>query len=542
MKQLLLLSAALMISSSAMANDIRLSSLQPHSELQPTILAQRVCAKAPVARSAESGAIIETPAGKLNDNMTMSEFALYPLGFEIYMRMVSGKVSAIVEGEDGCLYVKNPVGVYQTDSWLKLEHREGNTYVAKLPQPATAPWDYEGETVWMNYDRLDFDEDEEYYYPSFSESELTFNYEDGVLTSVGEIGEDEDMPVMLGLTYNIYGPEDPDEAWAWFGVNNITVSPMDVAPVELPEGLAGQNKLMASTSGESRVWVAVSGDDIYLRPGESFGYAKGKIADGKAVFESGQYLGVSGDSHCYFWGGVSQFIEDEDYYDGGYTIYRPEDDLTFSYMTDDAVLSSEGTLIINEGDLSYHAKNIYDKPVITDYESVEAAPENPVIVRYEPYDDFEEYGVFVFELPTVATNGVTISKVDMYYNIFVDGSDKPYVFMPDMYELISSPITNIPYDFTDGGYDFSVKGTLHTIVLYDEFDVVGVQSVNVAGDKEFKSQIVWTDDSLSGIESLTVDPSDKEELYDLMGRRVTVPNAGIYIRRNSNGTDKVFIK
>lgn len=541
MKAILLLSAALMISSSALANDIR-SAVQPRSERQSNILAQRVCAKAPIARSSESGAIIETPAGQLTDNMTLSEFALYPHGFEIYMRMASGKVSAIVEGEDGCLYVKNPVGVYDTNSWLKLEHSEGTVYVAKLPQPATAPWDFEGETVWMNYDRLDYDEDEGYYYPSFTESELSFNYEDGVLTSIGEIGEDEDMPVMLGLTYNIYGPEDPDEAWAWFGVNNITVSPMDVAPTALPEGVTGEKKLMSSSAGDKHVWVAVSGEDIYLRPGASFGYAVGKLADGKAVFESGQYLGVSGNSHCYFLGGVSEFIEDDDYYEGGYTTYFPADDLTFDYMTDDAVLSSEGAIIINEGDLSFYAKNIYDQPVISDYESVEAAPENPEIVRYEPYDDWEEYGVFVFDLPNVATNGATISKVDMYYNIFADGSDEPYVFTPAMYQLIDSPMTNIPYSFTDGGYDFSVKGTRHTVVLYEDIQVVGVQSVNVAGDKEFKSQIVWSNGATSGVESVTVEPTDKCELYDMMGRRVIEPSNGIYIRRQGNHTDKVFIK
>ncbi|MDE5553731.1 MAG: hypothetical protein K2J10_00935, partial [Muribaculaceae bacterium] len=293
MKKLLLLSAAVMISTSVMANDIR-PVMQSRSELQSDILAQRVCAKAPVTRSTESGAIIETPAGHLTENMTMSEFALYPHGFEIYMRMASGKVSAIVEGEDGCLYVKNPVGVYDTNSWLKLEHSEGTVYVAKLPQPATTPWDYEGETVWMNYDRLEYDDDEGYYYPSFTESELSFNYEDGILTSIGEIGEDEDMPVMLGLTYNIYGPEDPDEAWAWFGVNNITVSPMDVTPTALPDGVTGEKKLMASSAGDTHVWVAVNGEDIYLRPGADFGYAVGKLADGKAVFESGQYLGVAG--------------------------------------------------------------------------------------------------------------------------------------------------------------------------------------------------------------------------------------------------------
>lgn len=538
MKQFLLLLSASLITASASANEIR-QVMQTRSDVQSNILQHRSCA---AALSSESGAIIATPAGQLTDNMTLSEFAVYPRGFEIYQRMVSGKVSAIVEGEDGCLYVKNPIGTYDTDSWLKLEHREGNVYVAKLPQPATESWDYEGETIWMNFDRLEFDEDEGYYYPSFTESELTFSYENGTLTSIGEIGEDVEMPVMLGLTYNLYGPEDADEAWAWFGVNNITVKAMDAVPGALPEGLTGEKKLMASSVGDSHVWVAVNGEDIYLRPGADFGYISGKITDGKAVFESNQYLGVLGNSHCYFLGGESEFIEDDDYYEGGYTTYYPADDLSFDYLTDGSLLKSDGALIINEGNLSFYAKNIYDKPVISDYKSVDAAPENPIIVRYEPYDDFDEYGVFIFDLPNKSTTGETISKVDMYYNIFADGSDEPYVFTPAMYELIGSPMTNIPYGFTDGGYDFSVNGTRHTVVLYEEIEVVGVQSVNVAGENEYKSQIVWSDGALSGIESVTVTPACESEFYDLTGRRVNQPSTGIYIRRQGNITDKVVIK
>ncbi len=542
MKQILLLSAALLISSSAIASDIRTATVQPRLAQPTAVMARQTCTKAPAARSTESGAIIETPAGKLIGNMTMSEFALYPRGFEIYMRMVSGKVSAIVEGEDGCLYVKNPVGVYDTGSWLKLEHKEGTVYVAKLPQAASAPWEYEGEEVWFNYDRLDFDEDEGYYYPSFQESELSFNYENGVLTSIGEIGEDDDIPVMLGLTYNIYGPDDPDEAWAWFGVNNITVRPLEVAPAELPEGVTGETKLMTSSAGQARAWVAVDGSDIYLRPGESYGYAIGKIADGQAVFESSQYLGVSGNSHCYFMGAVSEFIEDDDYYDGGYTVYRPADDLTFDYNVDGVILQSENALVINEGDMSYYAKTICDKPVITDYIVVEGTPVDPEIVRYEPYDDWDEYGVFVFDLPTETTTGETISTVDMYYNIFADGSDEPYVFSPSMYELIDSPVTNVPYDFSDGGFAFTVNGIKHTVVIYEEMGNIGVQSINVANGKEYKSHIVWSNGETTGIESVTVEPAADEELYDLMGRRVTTPRNGIFIRRCGNAIEKIIIK
>lgn len=122
-----------MISLSATADESR-HAIQSRADSQKAIHPQLLKAKATPSRSTGSGALTETPAGKLTDNMTLSEFALYPRGFEIYQRMTSGKVSAIVEGDDGCLYVKNPISVYTTDSWLKLEHREGTTYVARLPR------------------------------------------------------------------------------------------------------------------------------------------------------------------------------------------------------------------------------------------------------------------------------------------------------------------------------------------------------------------------------------------------------------------------
>lgn len=534
--------AAAMISLSATADESR-HAIQSRADSQKAIHPQLLKAKATLSRSTGSGALTETPAGKLTDNMTLSEFALYPRGFEIYQRMTSGKVSAIVEGDDGCLYVKNPISVYTTDSWLKLEHREGTTYVARLPQPATEAWEYEGETVWLNYDRLDLDEDDGYYFPSFTESELSFKYENGVLTSIDELAENEEIPVMLGLTYNIYGPNEADEAWAWFGANNITVKPMDKTPVSLPEGIVGEKKIMNTAEGENLAWVAVSGDNVYLRPGATYGYAVGKLADGKVTFESNQYLGVSENSHCYFYGGTSEFVEDEEYLNGGYTVYRPADNIIFSYNTDGAILKSDAAIIINEGDLTFYGKEVFDKPVIQDYESVEAAPKNPVNLDYSGYDDFDEYGVFKFELPTEAADGTAISKVDLYYNIYVDGSETPYVFSPDMYELIGSQMTDVPYNFSDGDYDFTVKNEQHIIVLYEDFARVGVQSINVSGDKEYRSAIVWNDGKISGIEPVVADPSGKYEFFDLTGRPVNNPTAaGIYIRRQGNHTQKVMIR
>lgn len=505
------------------------------------LLRARTTAKSAPARIPGVDGILETPAGKLIDNMTLSAFALYPRGFEIYQRPVSGKVSAIVEGDDGCLYVKNPIAVYDTDCWLKLDHKEGSTYVAKLPQTATEAWDYEGETIRLNFDRLDYDEDEGYYYPSFGESELTFNYENGVLTSAGELGENEEMPVMLGITYDIYGAEDRDEAWAWYGENGITIAPMTDKSIDLPEGVTASKKIMSTAESDYSVWMAENGNDIYLKFGADFGYARGTLADGKVTFDNNQYLGIVGSSFGYLVGGVAVFIEDEDYDEGGYTVYRPTDNLVFDYKPGDALLKTDGAVIVNEGKASLHALAIYDKAVISDYAVVESAPLDPEIVRYDEYDDFDEYGVFVFNLPASSANGQSISKTDMHYNIFVKGSDSPYLFSADMYELINSDMTDVPYSFTDGGYDFSVNGERHTLVIYEDMGVIGVQSVNSANGKAYKSHIVWSDGS-AAIEDIIADDSAECTIYDLQGRRVSNPTAGIYLRRQGGKVEKVIIR
>ena len=45
-----------------------------------------------------------------------------------------GLVSKVVVGEDGCLYVYNPVSGFDSKSWLKLDPLSAGKYRAKLPQ------------------------------------------------------------------------------------------------------------------------------------------------------------------------------------------------------------------------------------------------------------------------------------------------------------------------------------------------------------------------------------------------------------------------
>ncbi|MDE5785437.1 MAG: hypothetical protein K2H98_02800 [Duncaniella sp.] len=53
----------------------------------------------------------------------------------------------------------------------------------------------------------------------------------------------------------------------------------------------------------------------------------------------------------------------------------------------------------------------------------------------------------------------------------------------------------------------------------------------------------FTIDRLSGINTVTVGEADAEAVYyDLQGRRVSAPSAGLYIRRTAEGAEKVIVK
>lgn len=515
------------------------ASLTVQAESVATAIRARGANPAPARTEA---AILETPAGELRSDLTLSEFALFPAGIGIFQRQVDGAATAIVEGEDGCLYVKNPIAVYKTNSWLKLDHVEGTTYVANLPQPASAPWDYEGEEMRFNYDRLAYDEDEEYYYPSFSTSQISFNYENGVLTSTGDMAEDEEMPVMLGLTYDGVTEDEKDEAWAWYGVNNIVVKACEAtALTELPGSLEAKTCVLSTADDAVPAWVAVDGENIYLRVGEVPGYIAGTIAEGKAVFASRQYVGIADDSHCYFYGATSEFVEDEDYADGGYYHYVAAGSLSFDYLPEGALLKSADAILFNEGNVSLHAVEIYNEPVVKEYTPVAAAPADPVITSFMAYDDFDEYGAIKFELPAISVDGDEISTINMYYNLYLKGSTEPYEFTSANYIDLPASMVNVPYNFSDGGYDFTVRGALHTVVFYVDTPAIGVQSINVCDGTEYRSAIVWSDGE-SGVGNVALDSNAPAEYYDLTGRRVESPAGGIFIRRQGAHTTKVILK
>ena len=85
--------------------------------------------------TASAQIIKDTPKGKLIENLYRSSKSWVKKGWTgTQAGRYEGLVSKIVIGEDGCIYIYNPLSGLDSKSWLKLERQPDGKYRAKLPQ------------------------------------------------------------------------------------------------------------------------------------------------------------------------------------------------------------------------------------------------------------------------------------------------------------------------------------------------------------------------------------------------------------------------
>ena len=75
--------------------------------------------------------IKDTPKGKLIENLYRSTKSWVKKGWTgIQQGRYEGLVSKIVIGDDGCIYIYNPLSGLDSKSWLKLEKQADGKYRA----------------------------------------------------------------------------------------------------------------------------------------------------------------------------------------------------------------------------------------------------------------------------------------------------------------------------------------------------------------------------------------------------------------------------
>ncbi len=526
---LITLVAALLIPSVATAQ---------HMPAKASMKLSQFKAPAQAPARAEEEPIMDVPEGTLYDNMYASSFA-FGLGWgDIYIQDVDGGIGKVVEGTDGNLYIYNPISQgyiwFSILPWIKAEPAGDGKYVVKLPQLYIIDVGDPYYAYCMHYDEdLGMPVVEE-------EGEIEFTWQDGVLTQLGD--------KFIGLC-------DATADWFYMADQHIVYAPQTDEITTLPQDMYVQSYTMTYLSDpsdltktrETVVSIAIDGEDIYmgnLNDNNPDSYIKGRLADGKAIFPTRQYLGPDAyyNGHIYVLTGDAYV--DSETYDSPVFNYNLNDEIVFTVDEDARNIVAEwpAAMITNVGPTTLSILKDYVAPALTAFDEVPAVPANPVFtVEDVTVNTTTGFTVLHFTIPTVDVDGNKLNENKLYYNILLD--DQVYTFDPETYIGFDAAMTDIPYKFQDNvNFDIYISNGRHTVYLYTtEFDRVGIQSFYTAGDEVNRSEIVYVNNPThSGINEFTTGAQVVDtRYYDLTGRELpTAPATGLYLLRAtySDGT------
>ena len=486
----------------------------------------------------EEEPIMDVPEGTLYDNMYASSFA-YGLGWgDIYIQNVDGGIGKVVEGDDGNLYIYNPISQgyiwFSILPWIKAEPAGDGKYVVHLPQLYIIDVGDPYYAYCMHYD-----EDEGMPVVE-EEGDIEFTWENGVLTQLGD--------KFIGLC-------DATADWFYMADQHIVYAPQNDEVTTLPEDMFVQSYTMTYLSDpsdltqtkETVVSVAIDGEDIYmgnLNNNNPDSYIKGHLADGKATFPTRQYLGPDAyyNGHIYVLTGEA-YVDAETYSSPVFN-YNLNDEIVFNVDEDARNIVAEwpAAMVTNVGPNTLSILNDYVAPGLAAFDEVPAVPATPVFTDEDvTVNSSAGWTVLHFTIPTVDVDGNKLNENKLYYNIYLDG--EVFTFDPEDYIGLSSAMTNIPYKFEDNiNFDIYISNGRHTVYLYTtDFEQVGVQSIYTAGDEENRSDIVYNlNPNVTGINEMASGARVVDtRYYDLTGRQLpTAPATGIYLKHvtYSDGT------
>ena len=451
--------------------------------------------------------------------------------FDATHGLILGSVVQMVEGDDGYVYLSHMASEYPVDTWTRFE-REGDTLVMEGVQAIYKEYDdyYDlNFTVYLAPMKVEINENNVGTFVVTDDCRFVLNIgEDGTLTSA-------DPEILLGVCVHTLDEDlEGNDVWIWkgFGDRDITMTKASGVPVSLPEGLGIENWVMFDGFDSVFVQVAIDGDDFYVNGVDRSlpdSWIKGKIADGKVTFSSGQYLGADMEIfyYSYFCGAEFSEVADEEgnvVKEAGYA-----DSAIFSYDPEAGSLTMERGYIINSTPEALFPLYFYDDVWIgMQHRDPESAPDAPYALEYFMSD----WGDSVwFQLPNVDVDGNILMVENLFYEIYVDGELQ--YFDIENTDGIMVNTSRIPYEYDDF-MDFWVAGQDHTVYLYVPVEQsIGIRSVyvNEEGEEVFSEVGYW---ETAGTESVgAIKTVVSERWYDLHGCPVSERHPGVAVKVTS---------
>ncbi len=476
--------------------------------------------------------IFEAPEGELSWlDRTCDGFVTK--AFDATHGKILGSIVQMVDGEDGYVYLSHMASEYPVDTWTRFE-KEGNTLVMEGVQAIYQEYDEyydEDFIVYLAPMKVVINENNIGYFVVTDDARFVLNIgEDGTLTSA-------DPDVLLGvcvhtLDESLVG----NDVWIWkgFGDWKITMTPASGMPVSLPEGLEVTNWVMNDGYMNNFVQVAIDGDDFYVNGVDRSlpdAWVKGKIADGKVTFPSGQYLGADMEIFYYSYFCGAEFFDEVDKDGNTYRACSYADSSVFDYDAEKGLLTLERGYIINSTPKELFPLYFYEDVTIGDqHRNPETAPEAPYGLEYIESD----WGNSVwFMLPNVDEDGNILYTENLYYEIYVNGELQYFDIVDEDWNVENT--SRVPYLYDDWN-DFWVASSDpqdHTVYLYYDGEVTSVEIrsiyVNENGEDIYSKMGYWGEPTSIG-ETAAEKKITSVKWYDLQGRLLNDKSAGVSIR------------
>ena len=509
--------------------------------------------------TASAQIIKDTPKGKLIENLYRSTKSWVKKGWTgVQQGRYEGLVSKIVIGDDGYIYIYNPLSGLDSKSWLKLEKQADGKYRAKLPQ-AILTDDYGGD-----------DEEEE-----SSERTITLN------RMVSSDGGENYEPVGAAMNYVDFtwennklvmkGMGQKKQIWAAAYENSwqsnyggdwaLTIEPLSEQLITPPSTAVKAQYIVSSKSDPSpRIIEAMTdNNDIYIKglfKAEKLANVWVKLTKqgDKAVMSTNQYLGITKKTD------FKKYDSDKSDYHTFAAAFENEkktaDNLEFSIdatgkLTASKTLRTSLGRASNDNITGEDYVESYEGLTLTPYIQKAGKPATPVYFYFTSTPDYDNTSneiKLAFYVKNADVDGNYLDPEKMYYNVYVNGSKEPFKFKKtetqyrDMHE---DEMTNIPFNYQDNrNYDFKVIDNLRILHFYDSsITTAKVVMVYEADGKKYSSEPMVAKLSTAGIESANFNKATTEKYYTIDGRQIQKLQKGLNIVKSSDGTTrKVIVK
>lgn len=507
--------------------------------------------------TASAQIIKDTPKGKLIENLYRSSKSWVKKGWTgVQQGRYEGIVSKIVIGEDGCIYIYNPLSGLDSKSWLKLERQADGKYRAKLPQ-AILTDDYGGDDDeeesserTISLIRMVSNDDGKNYEPvgtAFNYVDFTWENNKLVMKGMGQKAK------IWGAAYENSWQSNYGGDWA------LTIEPLKEQLITPPATATKSQYTVTSKSDPSpRIVEAMTdNNDIYVKglfKAEKLANTWVKLTKqgDKAVMSTNQYLGITKKTD------FKKYDSDKSEYHTFAAAFENEtkasDNLEFSIDATGKLTASK-TLRTSLGRAS--DDNItgedyvesYENLVLTPYsQQAVANPKTPTL-HYCSASPSYDYSIttttLAFYVDNVDVNGNYLNPEKMYYNVYVNDSATPYIFKKSQFVYMDeNEMTNIPFNYKDRlNSDFKIDKNERFVHFYDN----GIRTLKVVivyedGGKKYSSEPLSTAVT-TGIESANFSKTTTEKYYTVDGRQIQKLQKGLNIIKSSDGTTrKVVVK